>query len=88
MQKESNLEGLLPEYPLYLSSYRKVDSIGFMIDIIASLISFEPSLVVENEDNKIERKAYQNISFYKQILGDRYENEGISKIISYSIRDN
>lgn len=40
MQKESNLEGLLPNYPYYMNTDRKVESIVVTLEVLSLLVAY------------------------------------------------
>ncbi len=44
MQKDSGLENLLPAYPYYMNSDRRVESIALMFEVLSLLVNYEPDL--------------------------------------------
>jgi hypothetical protein len=87
LQKDSGLENLLPVYPYYMNSDRRVDSIALMIEVLSLLAHHEPDLSIEREETLLERKAYLNIDLYRKFLNDRYINENITNIFKYAARN-
>ena len=60
MQGDSKLEGIFPNYPLFMQGNRKNSSIEMIVEILIELVKYEKDISINIEEVEVQRKAYLN----------------------------